>query len=142
MTRVIKLALAFVAASALTALSSQAQSDDGAAPKEAPQYFIDGIFEATTAETLANFCPDVQLNIQQAQAQAEYLLTRLSEDGFGDVSQFVSLDGIDGGVLELQSQYMEDKGLTGADQARVCAVAQTEIDDQSAIGAYLVRVSE
>ena len=135
MTRPIKLALAFVALSALTALSPQARAE-----QKAPDYFIEVMFNTTTAERLAQFCPTVSVNSAYAQRQSEALVSRLSEDGYGDVSTFGELAGLEDGVAQMQDDFLARHGLAGAGVDRVCEVAHAELEDQTSLGAYLTSV--
>jgi len=135
MTRPIKFALAFVALSALTALSPQARAE-----QQAPDYFIEVMFNTTTAERLAQFCQTVTVDTLHAQAQSEALINRLGEDGYGDVTSFGTLAGLEEGVVAMQTAFLEEYGLAGAGPERVCEVAEAEIDQGTTLGAYLVRI--
>ncbi|WP_147124538.1 DUF5333 family protein [Shimia ponticola] len=133
MTRPIKFALVFIGLSALTALSPQARAE-----QQAPDYFVEVMFNTTTAERLAQFCPTVTVNAVHAQLQSEALVNRLTDEGYGDVTSFGTLAGLEEGVAELQAAFLETHALAGAGPDRVCEVAQAEIENATALGAYLM----
>lgn len=135
MTRPIKFALAFVTLSALTALSPQARAE-----QQAPDYFIEVMFNTITAERLTHFCTLVAVDTAHAQAQSEALVNRLSEEGYGDVTTFGQLPGLEDGVAAMQIEFMTKYDLQGAGPERVCEVVEAEMTGETSLGAYLKRV--
>ncbi|MEM1302264.1 MAG: DUF5333 family protein [Pseudomonadota bacterium] len=135
MTRPIKFALVFIGLTALTALSPQARAE-----QQAPDYFIEVMFNTTTAERLAQFCPTVTVDSSHAQEQSEALVERLGADGYGDVTDFGNLSGLEDGVAAMQVAFLEKHSIAGAGPDRVCEVAKEEIEGETSLGAFLVEI--
>lgn len=125
------------AASLLTMIMASAAT----AETQAPDYYVDAVFAVSTAELLANFCPQVGFASDLATAEAEAVLARLAEDGItGD--GVLRLIGVDTGVEALQGAFMAQYGLDEPSEDKICAAARAEMDTGSPIGAVLVENSQ
>ncbi|MEL6913269.1 MAG: DUF5333 family protein [Pseudomonadota bacterium] len=111
----------------------------GAASAEAvaPDYYLDALFAVTTAERLAQFCPEVDVSLAAANAASEALLSRLAEDGLvGDA--LTELSGVEYGVGLRQASFMERHGLNAPSVEEICAAAEAEMAEGSALGGLLM----
>ncbi|MEM9436603.1 MAG: DUF5333 family protein [Pseudomonadota bacterium] len=107
----------------------------------APDYYIEALFAVSTAEQLANFCPEIAFDLSYANTRSNALLERLAGDGIsGDALTVMA--GIEEGVAKLQEAFVARHGLASPSGDVVCEVARSEIAEASAVGAYLKDVDE
>ncbi|MEM6727754.1 MAG: DUF5333 family protein [Pseudomonadota bacterium] len=107
----------------------------------APDYYLDALFAVSTAELLSNFCTGVALDPVLANAALETVLADLATDGIrGD--DILALGGVEAGVGARQDAFMARYELAEPSEERICAAAQSEIAEGSAIGGFLVQSSE
>ncbi|MEM9349351.1 MAG: DUF5333 family protein [Pseudomonadota bacterium] len=124
---------------AMIAAASTGQS--AAAQLAAPDYYIEALFAVSTAEQLANFCPEIAFNLHHAERMSTALLKRLADDGIeGDALS--TLNGVEAGVATLQDGFVARHSLGSPTGEAVCDVARSEIAEASAIGAYLKDVEK
>ena len=108
----------------------------------APTYYVEALFAVSTAEQLANFCPQVSMNLQATNEASETLLARLSADGI-EGNAITELTGVEAAVADLQAQFVETYGLDDDPTEEVlCNAALSEIEQESAVGEYLMEVSQ
>lgn len=108
-----------------------------AADTAAPEYYLDAIFAASTAERLAEFCSRIDVDLVASVQASNALLSQLEGDGIEGNAVF-ELSGIEAGVGARQAAFVARHGLDAPDEGRICAAADAEIMAESAIGALLV----
>lgn len=122
---------------ALTRAVAICVAGSAAAETVAPDYYLDALFAVSTAERLAQFCPDVDVSLEAANSASELLLSRLATDGIvGDA--LTELSGVEAGVGSRQAAFMERHALAAPSTNDICAAAFSEIDEGSALGQLLV----
>lgn len=108
----------------------------------APDYFVDIVVASGIAQQLALSCPDLSLNPQSVAKDSDALLDRLAEDGITDPNDMPWAEDanlrIDAQVQDFLTQYELDE----PSQEKVCGAGKTEILNATAVGRYLLDVSE
>lgn len=110
----------------------------------APDYFIEGVFDTTTAQTLALSCPDLSFAIQAASVFSGEVMGRMAQAGFDVMSpDGVQVSGFDAGIKALQDAFVARHGLIadpGTDN--VCRAGRAEIAAATGIGRFLIDTAQ
>ncbi|MEL6609897.1 MAG: DUF5333 family protein [Pseudomonadota bacterium] len=109
---------------------------------EAPDYFVQSIFDATTAEQLAIFCDSVDMDPEGAQAATNALLERLAGDGFDDPAVYPTFTGVEEGVSTRQDAFVARYALDDPTGDKVCEAARAEMAAGSGISEYLKEATQ
>lgn len=115
-----------------------AQSTDTLRPT--PDYFAEAVFDMSMAQALARSCNTVSVDPVRSGARAEALLEELGADGFDATAPHEQMEDPDGAIEVLQLAFVERHDLNAPGEDKVCAVAMTEMTDDSGIGQLLVEV--
>jgi len=105
--------------------------------RPAPKYFLETMFAVPMAEQLAAYCVTVDMNFVALSVQYDTVTARLAADGFDAEDPFANMVDTQVEMEALQTAFLTRHNLAGADQARVCAAAMTEISEASLIGLLL-----
>lgn len=103
-----------------------------------PAVFTDYATNVQIAQVLATGCPDVTVNQAGMGAGARDLGTALRAEGYTpeDIAAFP--DTLDVGAIQASAQaYLTQNGVDPQDSTTVCPVAKREIDNNTAIAAFL-----
>lgn len=128
----------------ISAAPATAQSADAAEPElpEAPDWFVEGVVDLTTAQRIALSCRALDVDVEVAQAGSNAIMARLMSEGY-DISRE------DGGMLPTrekflarQMAFMERHEMAEGQisEDMVCAAGRREIAEDSGIGRYLTEV--
>lgn len=109
--------------------------------RPAPDYFVDVTFATTTAQALAQACPTLSFALLAASRASNTVMQQLEADGFNlDMLFDEMLDP----TLQFETRrarFLERHDLTDrASPEAACRAGETELDEGTGIGAYLVRV--
>ena len=118
----------------LSALSAPAIAQD--AGREAPAYYLDGLFALAAAENVARFCPTLSINLEATSALTTDLLAQLTEEGIAP-EDIPKLAGVAEGFDARQAEFMGRHALQGADIETVCAAGRLEIAEATPVGALM-----
>lgn len=111
--------------------------------REAPEYFLDAVIATSTAQTLALSCDAVSLNPVNTAQLSQRVLVQLEADGFDTSREDLGMADASDALAERQDAFVEKHGLnTDAGEDSVCAAAEAEIDEGSAIGKLLLALDE
>lgn len=108
------------------------------AETNAPDYFIQSVFDVSTAEQLVAGCPTVSFHHEFAVTQSDLLFERLDADGLDRVTFYDNLVGVEDAVAELQTAFVATYDLATPTTAKVCAAAMAEIEAETILGGYLL----
>ncbi|QIE40597.1 DUF5333 family protein [Meridianimarinicoccus aquatilis] len=103
-----------------------------------PAVFTDYATNVQIAQVLAAGCPNVAVDQAGMGAGARELGTALRAEGYTpeDISAFP--DTLDVGAIQASTQaYLTQNGIDPQDSTTVCPVAKREIDNNTAIAAFL-----
>ncbi|UWQ22835.1 DUF5333 domain-containing protein [Jannaschia sp. W003] len=112
------------------------------AAEPAPGYFVDAVFETTTAQALARGCAALSVDPIAAARVTEDVLGRLTADGFTPETLAERMDDPADAIAERQAAFLARHELAdGAPEAAVCAAGRAEIAEATPLGALLVEVA-
>lgn len=111
--------------------------------RPAPAYFLDAIVATSTAQQLAQSCPDISIDpVIVSQASGD-VLTQLEADGFDVSADDMGMLDASAEIQERQDAFLTKHALSnGAQTDEVCAAARLEMAEGTQIGTYLVEVSQ
>lgn len=111
--------------------------------RPAPGYFLDAIVATSTAQQLAQSCPEISVDPVVVSKASGDVLTQLEADGFDvNAADLGMLDATEE-ILKRQADFLDKHALSdGAETDDVCAAARQEMAEGSQIGTYLVEVAQ
>jgi hypothetical protein len=108
----------------------------------APDYFLDGAFETSTAQVVARACTTLSVDPVAVSARTEGLLERLAGDGFTLDNIAERMDDPSAAIRRRQAAFLDRHDLVeGAPEAEVCAAGRREIEEETAMGTLLTEVA-
>ncbi len=111
--------------------------------RPAPGYFLDAIVATSTAQQLAQSCPEISVDpVVVSQASGD-VLTQLEADGFDVAASDLGMLDASAEIQQRQDAFLSKHDLSnGANTDDVCAAARVEMAEGTQIGAYLVEVGQ
>lgn len=111
------------------------------ASRPAPDYFVTGAFETSTAQILALSCPSLSVDLGAMARRSGEVLDRLTADGFTPRTLESDMSDPAPAIAALQDAFRTRRGLPdGASEAEVCAAGAAEIAEGTGIGALLLEL--
>jgi hypothetical protein len=112
------------------------------AAEPAPDYFVAGAFETSTAQAIARSCTTLSIDPVASTALTDELLARLAADGLTPDTILERMDDPSAEIAVLQAGFLARHGLAdGAPEGEVCAAGRREIAEGTPIGALLTPVA-
>ena len=121
-----------------SALAQDASDSD----RQAPAYFVEAVFNTTTAQAIAQACPDLSFHIQAASIHSGAVMAQLEEEGY-DITPGLTMPGFDPQIQVLQEEFLTRTGLReDGSSENACGAGMAEIEAQSGIGQFLEVIPE